>query len=73
MFHSFKHADCYEIILTEQQYSDLMVDYYESCVHYPLKDYVDVLYKGEWQPFRRAIVFHEEKYFNWFIIKYANT
>ena len=78
MFNTYFEDSRYEIILTQQQYNDVVYDY---CMKHPsivveytsVAEYVLSEFKGEWQAFRRAIVFHDEKYYNWFLLKYANT
>lgn len=72
MVHSTINIKQIEITLSENQYSKLLEEYSADDYIVSVKEYVRIKYKGEWQAFRRSIVFTDQKYYNWFILLYDN-
>jgi len=62
-----------EITLTSLQYNLLLDNYHISGFEGTVNEYVLREYKGRWNAFQRTIVFPNEKYLNWFILKHKNT
>lgn len=59
--------------LTEDQIDDIMYNYAmqdSEISSIGIMDYIRKVYHAEYYPFRKELVFHDEKYYNWFILKY---
>lgn len=63
----------YTISLTQDQLDDIMYNYAmnDDLINpIGIVDYVRKSYHAEYYPFRKELEFHDEKYYNWFILKY---
>jgi hypothetical protein len=60
----------YTIALTEDQIGDIMYNYtMQEDSNTSIVDYIRNKYHAEYYAFRRELVFHDEKYYNWYILK----
>lgn len=62
----------YAITLTQDQIDDIMYNYAMMDVEISTESIIQFVrekYHAEYHAFRRELVFHDEKYYNWYILK----